>query len=510
MKKTITTSLALSLLCPLIPSVAIAAVSSGTCGENASWKLSNNTLTISGTGDMADEKPEWYDYAKDINKVVISEGITHIGASAFGGFESLKGTVTIPESVKSIGGYAFAGCENLEKVVLPKEIEEIGPSVFAECTKLSTLNIPTTTTSIGAHAFYETKWLSENKDAFVILGDGILYKYNGTEENIILPDDVKTINAYSFAQNTTIKSVNTAKATSMGSAAFMGCTSLEDVQISESLKTIGDASFKNCTALKSIFVPETVTQIGVGAFSNCTQLSEIHLPENTQTINTELFFNNSKLENFKIPTEITLIKELAFANTGLEEITIPENTEKICAGAFNNCENLKYAKFPKSIKEIEENAFIGCKNLSDVYYDGTSEDWSKISIADGNSVLGLAKIHFIDDLKITVNGKYISFDAEPFIKDDFTLVPLRAIFSALGAEVSWDDDTLTAIAIKGEDSLSVTIGADKMYKNGTEISLEAVATVVNDRTFIPARAVSEALNCKVDWDGETRTVIITE
>lgn len=512
MKKVISIYAALTLLCAAFPAGISAAstVKAGSCGETASWTLESGTLKINGTGDMSDSKPEWYDYSKEISKVVIADGITHIGASAFGGFESLKGTVTVPQSVKSIGGYAFAGCDKLEKIEMSDAIEEIGAAAFAKCSKLAEINIPDTVKSIGANAFYETEWLLENKNDFVILGDGILYKYKGSDEQVIVPDDVKIINSYAFAENKTIKSVNTSKAIKIGSAAFINCELLEGIQLGDSLEAIGDAAFKNCTAVKEMIVPQNVTEIGVGAFSGCTELTDLKLPENTKSINTELLYNNSKLEKFDTPQNVTSIGELSFANTALTEINIPENVEKISAGAFSGCEKAKYVKLPKSIKEIGENAFIGCTDIEDIYYDGTAQDWEKISIADGNSVLGRARIHYADDIKITVNGRYISFDVNPFIENDCTLVPVRAIFDALGAKVSWEEELLAVVAVKGEDVISVEIGSNVMYKSGDEIPLEVSACIVNDRTFIPARAVAEALNCKVDWNGETRTVIITE
>lgn len=114
-----------------------------------------------------------------------------------------------------------------------------------------------------------------------------------------------------------------------------------------------------------------------------------------------------------------------------------------------------------------------------------------------------------DDITVLLNGNVIEFDVAPIIENDRTLVPLRAIFEALGAQVEWDGTTETVISAKGDDTCIFQIGNDKMFVNGEAKTLDVAAKIVDDRTLIPLRAVSEAYNCTVDWNGETRTVTIT-
>ncbi|MBQ3110725.1 MAG: copper amine oxidase N-terminal domain-containing protein [Clostridia bacterium] len=85
---------------------------------------------------------------------------------------------------------------------------------------------------------------------------------------------------------------------------------------------------------------------------------------------------------------------------------------------------------------------------------------------------------------------------------------MRAIFEALGAEVSWDNDTRTAIGKKGNVEVKITIGENVLYKNGEAITLDAPAEITNDRTMVPVRAISEAFGCTVNWDNDTKTVEI--
>ncbi|WP_408626315.1 copper amine oxidase N-terminal domain-containing protein [Anaerosolibacter carboniphilus] len=89
-----------------------------------------------------------------------------------------------------------------------------------------------------------------------------------------------------------------------------------------------------------------------------------------------------------------------------------------------------------------------------------------------------------------------------------TLVPLRAIFEALGAEIKWDGATETVTGIKGETIVELKIGSNVAKLNGKDLNLDVPATIVNKRTLVPARFIAECLGAKVDWESSSRTVII--
>lgn len=115
-----------------------------------------------------------------------------------------------------------------------------------------------------------------------------------------------------------------------------------------------------------------------------------------------------------------------------------------------------------------------------------------------------------DIIKVLLNGKYLEMDTNPVIINDRTLVPMRAIFEALGAKVSWDGATSTATAVKGFEKMTVQIGATYLTKDGKVYNLDSPARIVNSRTLVPVRAISEAFGFSVGWDGNSRTVIINE
>jgi len=115
---------------------------------------------------------------------------------------------------------------------------------------------------------------------------------------------------------------------------------------------------------------------------------------------------------------------------------------------------------------------------------------------------------FAEEVTVYVNGEKLNTDQGATIIDGRTLVPLRAIFEALGADVEWDDVTKSVEARKRSKKVTLQIGSKAIYINQIRNEIDVSAMLINSRTMVPARAVSEALDAKVSWDGETRTVYI--
>ncbi len=112
------------------------------------------------------------------------------------------------------------------------------------------------------------------------------------------------------------------------------------------------------------------------------------------------------------------------------------------------------------------------------------------------------------EIKVTLDGKRLPFDQAPVIVNGRTLVPLRAIFEALGATVSWNDATKTVTANRQNTTVSLAINNLDMHINNKAITLDVAPALIGGRTLVPVRAVSEAFNCDVEWDDATKTVIL--
>jgi len=125
------------------------------------------------------------------------------------------------------------------------------------------------------------------------------------------------------------------------------------------------------------------------------------------------------------------------------------------------------------------------------------------------SMLTFSSVYADDGIKVTIDGKAQTYDVMPVIVDSRTLVPMRGIFEALGAEIAWDDATKTVTGKKGDVTVELQIGNTVAKLNGKDITLDVPATIVSDRTMVPVRFISESLGCSVDWIGDTKTVVIS-
>ncbi len=126
------------------------------------------------------------------------------------------------------------------------------------------------------------------------------------------------------------------------------------------------------------------------------------------------------------------------------------------------------------------------------------------------SALLCAPVVAADDIKITINDEAKTFDVMPVIVEGRTLVPMRGIFEALGAEVGWDDATKTVTGKTAKVTVKLQIGSKLAVVNSDAKTLDVPAQIVDGRTMVPVRFIAESLGCKVDWDGNTKTVIIVD
>ena len=198
------------------------------------WKYNNGTLTISGSGDMDDYdgyNMPWYQYKKQITKVIISQGVASIGKEAFYNYPNLT-SVSLPNSIKTIGKRAFGSSENLKSITIPEGVETIGNFAFDYCKSLT---------------------------------------------NVTLPKSLKTVGFYAFADCTSLKSVTIPDSvSSLGELAFADCRGLTTVVVSNNISKISYMTFLNCDSLKSVTIPSSVKSIGESAFSRCNSLSDVY------------------------------------------------------------------------------------------------------------------------------------------------------------------------------------------------------------------------------------------
>ena len=209
---------------------------SGTCGPNLRWHLTDNAvLTISGKGKMYDysydNRAPWDNYDKRIIKrIIIGDGITTIGSSAFRNCFALN-SVTIPNSVRTIGEAAFGDCKALTSVTIPNSVRTIGAYAFYNCRALTSVTIPNSVRTIGAYAF----------------------EYCSTLTSVTIPNSVTIIEWSTFKDCSALTSVTIPNSvTTIERSAFSSCTNLQKVNIGNSVKSIGEQAFYECTKLTQI------------------------------------------------------------------------------------------------------------------------------------------------------------------------------------------------------------------------------------------------------------------
>ena len=157
--------------------------------------------------------------------------------------------------------------------------------------------------------------------------------------------------------------------TSIGSSAFIYCTSLQSVIIPDSVTSIGSKAFYNCTSLQSVIIPNSVTSIGSYAFYYCELLQSVAIPNSVTSIGSYAFYYCTSLQSVAIPNGVTSIGSYAFHFcTSLQSVAIPNSVTSIGSNAFSYCKLLPSVTIPNSVTSIGSSAFFACYLLQSVTF----------------------------------------------------------------------------------------------------------------------------------------------
>lgn len=179
----------------------------------------------------------------------------------------------------------------------------------------------------------------------------------------------------------------------------------------------------------------------------------------------------------------------------------------ISAPEINSIAIYRDKKVPENITLYDKkgNPKEVCPIFKDKYLElGYKENFEDVLIIPESKVVSA------DGIKVSLNGGLLEFDVLPTTVNDRTMVPLRAIFEALSASVDWNEETKTVTSKKGNTTVKLTVDSNEMTVNNKTITLDSPATVVDNRTLVPVRAVSEAFDINVDWDENNSLVILRE
>lgn len=396
-------------------------------GEIKELNVKGDAVTI-GTG--------CFSKCKEIEKVVLNEGIKVIGGGAFSDTD-LK-NIHLPSTLENIDDYAFGGCKNLKHIELNEGLSRIGEYAFYS-SGLESIDLPSTISFISDDAFKHCKFLrcisipegviEIGDSAFAFSGlDGIslpstlkrigyscfahcnfndvitipegvveLGKYAFEEcigEGVVLPSTLNVIDdesfAYSSFNNIEIKEGinrigNKCFANSLltkikfpstieyfGDNLFYGCKNIKNVELSEGIKFLGKNMFSN-SGIEEIVLPSTLSSVNGAAFENTKQLESVIIKNGVKSIGIAAF-SGSSLRKISIPPSVETIEKEAFSLCrNLEYVELKDGIKEIKTRAFSNS-SLKEIRIPLSIKSISSEAFVWCENLEKIiFFDDDKE-----------------------------------------------------------------------------------------------------------------------------------------
>ena len=113
-----------------------------------------------------------------------------------------------------------------------------------------------------------------------------------------------------------------------------------------------------------------------------------------------------------------------------------------------------------------------------------------------------------NEITVYIDGKKMDFSQPPIVIEDRTLVPMREVFETLGAVIEWDSDTETVTAVRSEKTIILKINETNAYIDGKQQALDVPACLIDNKTMIPLRFVSEALGASVDWSEKSQSIYI--
>ncbi len=363
------------------------------------------------------------DFGKMVQTIVIPEGVTTVGPSAFECCDNLT-TVILPSSLQWIGVSAFDSCIKLNNVTLPENLLSIESFAFRGCVSLTSMNLPSNISKMGTSVFRNCSRLKS-----ITLSCNLYEIPENTFENctslvnIVLPSNVDVI----------------------GREAFKGCSVLNTVVLPSNLTTLGDWCFTNCEQLKNINIGNTkVSTIGAFAFSGCYNLEKINLPSTLHTLGADAFASCKRLQDFTLPASVTNCDFSTFLGCdNLTSMVIPGNIKTIPKGMFQSCDRLEKVVLNDGVSIIGANAFEDCKMLKsitiptsvtqigdwalgwldtvdNIYYVGTKEQWN--AIAKGYGSYNNVTIHYnstgpsAEKQKQTIKAKNLTktYGTKPF------------------------------------------------------------------------------------------------
>ncbi|MCR5286395.1 MAG: leucine-rich repeat protein, partial [Saccharofermentans sp.] len=335
-------------------------VKSGTCGDgssNLTWEIdyTTGTLTISGTGKMADwgdvDSVPWYPARDSIKSVVIADGVTSIGDRAFNGYSNLE-DVTISDTVTSIGHWAFSKCIGIENIELPENLSTIYSGAFNGCTGIKSISIPDKAASVSDNAFKDCTNL----------------------ESVSINRDVFRPEEFSGCTSAVFHFYYDVKYTSVGNGTVDGKTRTFGTDIIALQVTAQDGYVVDKITWTSADQTVVLSPDGNGNFvmpdsDNPAEITVLFKPAGTEVVNEFIYqITNPAIDGTGTVTLKGIVTPAAAvsvpATVDINGITYKVN--RIGTKAFYNDKTIKTLYIGSNVVTIDSYAFYGCSNMTKV------------------------------------------------------------------------------------------------------------------------------------------------
>ena len=348
----------------------------------------------------------------------------------------------IPPTITRIGNQLSGG--HFQHITIPDSIEYIADNAFSNLNK------------VVKNEYDNAYYIGNDGNPFLVL----ISAKSSNISSCVINDKTKFIVGFAFGNCKQITDISIPDSVvSIGGSAFWGCEKLRTVSLSQGINEIRERTFYLCSSLQNIILPETVTTIRQLAFSHCYSLTSFTIPERMAEIEQDAFeycfrlveIRNKSLLNLRLGAisrgrvayyakivykdeqtsnivekgEFTVYlngdEEYLLRYNGIETIlNVPETIIEINAGAliqndvvtdvilpegliqigersFSAIKTLKTITLPHSLKKIDKHAFFGCEQVTDIYYNGTAEEWENVSKGEEwSNQMGKFRIHCLD------------------------------------------------------------------------------------------------------------------
>ena len=237
-------------------------------------------------------------------------------------------------------------------------------------------------------------------------------------------------------------------------------STIQNVTLENTTKSISDSAFWNSSALTSIDIPAGVISIGNHAFSDCSSLESITIPESVTSIGENTFYGCSSLTSINIPKGVTAIGNRAFYGcSSLTSINISDSVTSIGTSAFTGCSSLTNINIPNSVTSIGEQVFWGCSSLENIL------------VAEGNTVY-----HSNGNCLIETATKILLAGCKS------SVIPADGSVTAIGDRAFYDCSSLTIINIP-ESVTSIGMSAFQGCSSLTSINVPEGITSIGKAAF---------------------------